>query len=73
MRNHRDVSHAMRTGYATFQCAENQDTPEARSEYIEEHWREFIKYIKLAAPEEIDNFIEFSGQHCHTSYESWLN
>lgn len=70
---HFDVMAAARTGYAGFQNPENQDSPENRAEYIEEHAGELIDWLRLGYPEILEEFIAFSGQACRTSYQQWLN
>jgi hypothetical protein len=70
---HPDVSRALRSGYASFQHEENADTPENRADYIEEHSTELIKWLTIGHPEVLEEFIEFSGQACRTSYWNWLN
>ena len=70
---HPDVSSALHSGYATFQSNENVDSPENRAEYIEEHSSELIHWLNIGYPEILEEFIEFSGQVCRTSYRSWLN
>ena len=70
---HPDITAACRSGYASYQSEENQDSLEMRDLYIEEHMPELVEWLKLGYPEVLDEFIEFSGQACKTSYETWLN
>lgn len=73
MLEHPDVSSALRTGYATFQNDVNTDTPENRAEYIDYHMDELTAWLRAGHQEVLDEFIEFSGQACRTSYQDWLN
>ncbi len=70
---HPHISAACRTGYPPFLPQENQDSPEARQDYIEEHTSQLIGWLRLGYPEILDEFIEMSGQLCRESYQSWLN
>jgi hypothetical protein len=70
---HPDITSALRTGCAALQCEENQDTPENRAEYIEDHMSELVNWLRLGYPEILDEFIEFSAQACRQSYKAWLN
>ena len=70
---HPDIRSAFRSGYASFQRAENGDTPEQRAQYIEEHVPELLEWLRLGYPEVLEEFICFSAQACRESYEDWLN
>lgn len=70
---HPDISAAARTGFAAFQTSENQDTPENRAHYIDEHTTELLNWLRRGYPDVLDEFIEFSNQACRESYQSWLN
>ena len=66
---HPDITSAQRTGYATFQSAENQDCPENRAEYIDAHLSEVISWVRHNYPELVDQYIE---EH-KRDYTAWLN
>ena len=70
---HPDLGAAARTGVASFQSQDNRDTPENRADYIEEHMVELVRWLKLGHREILEEFLQFSGQICSTSYEDWLN
>ena len=70
---HPDIFSAYRNGYASYQSPENQDSPENRAWYIEEHVSELLEWLRLGYPEVLEEFICFSAQACRESYESWLN
>ena len=69
---HPDIESALRSGYASFQGEENRDTPEHRTQYIEEHTAELLEWLRLGYPEVLEEFICFSAQVCRESYEDWL-
>ena len=71
--DHPDVASAERTGYATFQSTENQDSPENRADYIDDHMAELVKWLRIGYPDILDEFIEMSGQICSVGYKTWLN
>ena len=48
---HPDITSAHRTGYATFQAQENEDSPEAQWEFVQEKSVEFLAWIKAGYPE----------------------
>lgn len=66
---HPDVASAERTGYATFQSTENQDSPENRSDFINENSELLIKWLRLGYPDILDEFIEMH----RSDYQMWLN
>lgn len=66
---HPDITAALRTGYASYQNEENQDTPESREEFIEDHTNELLAWIRATLPEVLEEFIE---KH-ETQYKNWLN
>ena len=70
---HPDITAAARTGYAAFQNPENQDSPENRADYIDEHMIELVLWLRRGYPEVLDEFIDFSGQICAMSYQDRLN
>lgn len=70
---HPDVSSIQRNGYPASQSGENQDSPENRSDYIEEHMLELVKWLQMGYPDILDEFIEMSGHVCAMSYKNWLN
>ena len=70
---HPDITAAACTGFASFQSVENRDTPENRADYIDDHMLELVRWLRRGYPEVLDEFIEFSGQACRTSYQDWLN
>lgn len=72
-REHPDLLAAERTGFASFQRAENRDTPENRQAYIEEHSTQLLRWLYLGYPEILEEFLRFSAQMCPQSYEDWLN
>jgi len=69
MLQHPDITAAERDGYPAWQFPENQDTPETRKEYIEEHTKELLEWLRLGYPEILDEFIEMHSW----DYRSWLN
>ena len=69
---HPDITAALRDGYPDWQGKENQDTPEAREDYIDEYVTDLVKWLHLGYPEILDEFIEMSGQICAFSYKDWL-
>ena len=73
MIEHPDITSALITGYPTFQAAENQDSPENRADYIDDHIAELVKWLRMGYPDILDEFIEMSGQICSVGYETWLN
>lgn len=70
---HPDITAALRTGYPRNHSEENQDTPENREDYIDEHTTELVGWLRRGYPEILEEFIEMSGQICRTSYREWLN
>ena len=70
---HPDITAALITGYPTFQAAENQDSPENRADYIDDHMAELVKWLRMGYPDILDEFIEMSGQICSVGYKTWLN
>ena len=68
-RDHPDVAAALSTGYPRGAALENDDTPEARLEYIEETRKEFLEFIRSIDPGLVDEYIETH----YTSYKDWLN
>ena len=71
--DHPDVASALRTGYPTFQSAENHDSPENRADYIDDHMVELVMWLRLGYPDILDEFIEMSDQICSVGYKTWLN
>ena len=70
---HPDITAALITGYPTFQATENQDSPENRADYIDDHIAELVKWLRMGHPDIMDEFIEMSGQICSIGYKTWLN
>ncbi len=70
---HPDITAAERNGYPSWQSTDNQDTPEARKDYIDEYVTDLVKWLRLGYPEILDEFIAMSGQICAVSYKDWLN
>lgn len=70
---HPDITAALITGYPTFQATENQDSPENRADYIDDHMAELVKWLRMGYPDILDEFIEMSGQICSVGYKTWLN
>lgn len=66
---HPDLSSSARTGYAAFQSAENQDSPENRSDFINENPGLLIRWLRIGYPDILDEFIEMNEY----DYRSWLN
>ena len=66
---HPDITAALRTGYPSYQSEENQDTPESREEFIEDHAGELLAWIRATLPEVLSEFI---AEH-ETEYKNWLN
>lgn len=66
---HPDITSAQRTGYATFQSAENRDCPENRAEFISDHSSEVINWVQRNYPELLEQYIE---EH-ERDYNAWLN
>lgn len=66
---HPDITCAMRTGYATFQKAENEDTPESRAEFLEDHTIELLVWLRIYHPELLDEYIDTHERQ----YKDWLN
>ena len=66
---HPDITAALRTGYPSYQSEENQDTPESRAEFIEDHTDELLSWIRDNHPDLLDEYIE---EH-KTQYKNWLN
>lgn len=66
---HPDVTSALRTGYATFQSTENQDTPEMRKEFIDDNSALLLRWLRLGYPEILDEFVEMHA----AEYRAWLN
>lgn len=71
--DHPDIANALRTGYPSNVSEENQDSEENRSEFIADHTKELVHWLRMGYPEILDEFIEFSGQVCRISYRDWLN
>lgn len=69
MLQHHDITAAERDGYPSWQAAENRDTPKARADYIEEHTKELLEWMRLGYPEILEEFIELRAWH----YRAWLN
>lgn len=69
---HGQVASILSTGYPSY-IGENQDTPEARKDYIDDHRIELVRWLRAGHQEILDEFIEFSGQACSLSYQDWLN
>ena len=69
MIEHPDITSALITGYPTFQAAENQDSPENRADYIDDHMAELVKWLRMGYPDILDEFIEMHG----FDYRMWLN
>ena len=70
---HPDITAALITGHPTFQATENQDSPENRADYIDDHMAELVKWLRMGYPDILDEFIEMSGQICSVGYKTWLN
>ena len=70
---HPDIAAALITGYPTLQTPENQDSPENRADYIDDHMEELVKWLRMGYPDILDEFIEMSGQICSVGYKTWLN
>ena len=66
---HPDITAALRTGYPSYQSEENQDTPESRAEFIEDHTDALLAWIRATLPEVLDEFMEAH----ETQYRNWLN
>ena len=66
---HPDITAALITGYPTFQAAENQDSQENRSDFINENSELLIKWLRLGYPDILDEFIEMH----RSDYQMWLN
>jgi len=66
---HPDITCALRTGYATFQNPENQDTPEMRKEFINDNSGMLLRWLRLGYPEILDEFVEMHV----AEYRAWLN
>lgn len=66
---HPDITSALITGYPTFHAAENQDSPENRADYIDDHMAELVKWLRIGYPDILDEFIEMHG----FDYRMWLN
>ena len=73
MVEHPDITAALITGYPTFQATENQDSPENRADYIDDHMAELVKWLRMGYPDILDEFIEMSDQICSVGYKTWLN
>ena len=69
---HPDITSAHRTGYATFQAQENEDSPEAQWEFVLERWEAFLAWIRAGYPELFEEFIEFGYAYHKTKYREWL-
>ena len=66
---HPDITSAQRTGYATFQDAENQDTPEMRKAFIDDNSARLLRWLRFTYPEILEEFVDI-----HTAeYRAWLN
>lgn len=72
---HPDVSSAQRSGYATFQSGENQDSQENWNEYLEEYQSEIIMWMKDSYPDVLREFAEEYAPRYHKTptYKDWLN
>ena len=70
---HPDITASLITGYPTFQATVNQDSPENRADYIDDHMAELVKWLRMGYPDILDEFIEMSGQICSVGYKTWLN
>lgn len=70
---HPDITAALMTGYPTFQATENQDSPENRADYIDDHMTELVTWLRMGYQDILDEFIEMSGQICSVGYKTWLN
>ena len=66
---HPDITAALMTGYPTFQATENQDSPENREDYIDDHMDELVKWLRMGYPDILDEFIEMH----RSDYQMWLN
>ena len=69
MIEHPDITAALITGYPTFQETENQDSPENRADYIDDHMAELVKWLRIGYPDILDEFIEMH----RSDYQMWLN
>ena len=69
---HGQVTSILATGYPIY-IGENQDTSEARDEYIDDHRIELVRWLRALHQDVLDEFIEASGNACIVSYQDWLN
>ena len=66
---HPDVASAQRTGYGCGAAQENQDTAEARREFAEAFFPEFLAFAQDGDPDLLEHFVEHYGW----KYRNWLN
>ena len=69
MLEHPDVAEARRSGWPRGAAQENQDSPEWRAGYAEEHFSDFLSFAQAGQPDILDEFIA----HFRWEYKSWLN
>ena len=69
MQEHGDVRAAERDGRPDGALAENQDRPEYRREFAEEHMEEYLAFVQAGQPGVLDAFVE----HLWWKYRDWLN
>ena len=66
---HPDITAAMRTGYPEHMNSENQDSPENRTQFINERPDLLIRWLRLGYPDILEEYIEMNGPY----YREWLN
>lgn len=71
---HPDVTSALRTGYAAFQCVENRDSPENWDDYLDEYQNKIMKWLKDGYQDILKEFAEiYAPRYGAEKYEDWLN
>jgi len=69
MLQHPDITAIERDGWPGWHSKDNQDTPEARENYIECNAGKVVSWLRLNYPEMLDEFMDlYQGD-----YQDWLN